>query len=172
MAFLEKRGKERQAIMNPTVFALTGDLQLLKEESQILSGRFNLASIFWWQTQCGALGWALGSSEGLGDDVGREAWGKRSRMFRSRMHAKIEIKTNCGGSQEKRWPILMRAVREGLQAVCVRRPGRGAVVLPVRLSCSRAHGMLLWSKCFLNIHRTVSLGSTLSENDSHPYLYN
>lgn len=46
VAFIEKRGKERKAIMNPTVFALTGDLQLLKEESQILSGRFNLASIF------------------------------------------------------------------------------------------------------------------------------
>lgn len=46
VAFIEKRGKERQATMNPTIFALTGDLQLLKEESQIVSGRFNLASIF------------------------------------------------------------------------------------------------------------------------------
>lgn len=46
-----------------------------------------------------------------------------------------------------------------------------AVVLSVRLSCSRTHGILLWSKCFLNIHRMVSLGSTLSENDSHSYLY-
>lgn len=86
MAFIEKQGKGRHSVISLIVFSFREDLQLLKEEFQILSEDSIWHPVSNGRLRDGPEGWALGSSEGLrkevGRAVGRDTWEKRSRILR------------------------------------------------------------------------------------------
>ena len=96
VAFIEKQGKGRHSIISLTVFSFRGDLQLLKEEFQILSEDsiwhpFSMADSVWGPRQ------PWGTQTRSGKRSGEEKWKRREFL------SLLKILMLCSPNQNNRW---------------------------------------------------------------------